>query len=321
MDLEEQTLRYYLKVFSFTIVLILIFLFIYAYNILNKNIELNNNPLNINKGESLEEIIIKNINNYSLLDIDIVKSYLKINNLINSNLIHYGDFIVPKDSSFLDFINIISKPSNLLIKLTIIEGWSQKKLNLELSKYFKDSYPIPYADIIADTYYFEKNSDYNLFIEQIRRNKASYFKKYKNNKLFSNFNQNEIMIIGSLLEKEGLDNEDKALVSSVIFNRLNKNMKLQIDATVIYSITNGNYDLDRKLLLNDLKIDHPFNTYIYNGLPPSPISYVGMKTLDILFENYNSDFLFYFFNNSLNRHIFSKTFKEHKEKLNEFRSK
>ncbi len=98
-------------------------------------------------------------------------------------------------------------------------------------------------------------------------------------------------------------------------------MKLQIDATVIYSITDGNYDLDRKLLINDLKIDHPFNTYIYKGLPPSPISYVGKKTLDILFENYNSDFLFYFFNNSLNRHIFSKTFKEHKEKLNEFRSK
>ena len=164
MDLEEQTLRYYLKVFSFTIVLILIFLFIYAYNILNKNIELKNNPLNINKGESLEEIIIKNVNNYSLLDIDIVKSFFKINNLISSSLIHYGDFNVPKDSSFLDFINIISKPSNLLIKLTIIEGWSQKKLNLELSKYFKDFYPIPYADIIADTYYFEKSSDYNLFI-------------------------------------------------------------------------------------------------------------------------------------------------------------
>ncbi len=193
--MEEQTLRYYLKVFSFTLFLILLFLFIYAYNILNKNIELKNNPLSIDKGESLEEIIIKNINNYSLLDINIVKSYLKINNLIKSNLIHYGDFNVPKNSSYLDFINIISKSSNLLTKITIIEGWSQKKLNLELSKYFRDYYPIPYADIIADTYYFEKNSDYNLFIEQIKKNKASYFNKYKNNKLLTNFNQSEIMII------------------------------------------------------------------------------------------------------------------------------
>ena len=92
-----------------------------------------------------------------------------------------------------------------------------------------------------------------------------------------------IMIIGSLLEKEGFDQKDKRLISSVIYNRLNKKMKLQIDATVIFAITNGKYDLNRKLLRSDLKINHPFNTYIYNGLPPEPISYVGKKTLDILF--------------------------------------
>ena len=131
----------------------------------------------------------------------------------------------------------------------------------------------------------------------------------------------EIMIIGSLLEKEGLDLEDKRKISSVIFNRLKKKMKLQIDATVLYSITNGDYELDRKLLLSDLKFDHPYNTYIYKGLPPEPISYVGKKTLDIIFENNKTDFLFYFFNNSLKRHIFSNNFAEHKKKLNEFRNK
>ena len=85
------------------------------------------------------------------------------------------------------------------------------------------------------------------------------------------------MIIGSLLEKEGLDEEDKKQISSVIFNRLDRKMKLQIDATVLFAITNGKYDLDRKLLRSDLKINHPFNTYIYKGLPPEPISYVGKK--------------------------------------------
>ena len=65
------------------------------------------------------------------------------------------------------------------------------------------------------------------------------------------------MIIGSIIEKEGLDREDKKKISSVIFNRLNKNMKLQIDATVIYAITKGGYNLKRKLLFKDLKFDHP----------------------------------------------------------------
>ena len=98
-------------------------------------------------------------------------------------------------------------------------------------------------------------------------------------------------------------------------------MKLQIDASVIFAVTNGNYELKRKLLLSDLKINHPYNTYLHHGLPPKPISYVGKETLDIIFENYKTDFLFYFFNNSLNRHIFSKTYSEHKKKLNEYRYK
>ena len=129
------------------------------------------------------------------------------------------------------------------------------------------------------------------------------------------------MIIGSLIEKEGLDEVDKSKIASVIFNRIDNNMKLQIDATVLYSLTNGNYDLGRKLLISDLKVNHTFNTYINYGLPPEPIAYVGKKTLDIIFENKKTDFLFYFFNNSLNKHIFSKTYEEHKNKLNEYRNK
>ena len=121
------------------------------------------------------------------------------------------------------------------------------------------------------------------------------------------------------MEKEGLDKQDMKKIYSVILNRLNKKMKLQIDATVLYSITNGEYNLNRKLLISDLKVKNPYNTYFYKGLPPEPISYVGKKTLDIVFENYKSDFLFYFFNKSLNRHVFSTNYKEHITKLNEYR--
>ena len=97
-------------------------------------------------------------------------------------------------------------------------------------------------------------------------------------------------------------------------------MKLQIDATVLYAITNGDFKLSRRLLLSDLKIKHPYNTYVIDGLPPTPISYVGRQTLDIIFENYQTDFLFYFFNKSLNSHIFSKNYEEHRYKLNEYRN-
>ena len=98
-------------------------------------------------------------------------------------------------------------------------------------------------------------------------------------------------------------------------------MKLQIDATVIYSLTTGKYNLDRKLTYKDLKIKNRYNTYYIYGLPPSPISYVGLKTIELIFENYKSNYLFYFYNKYENKHIYSMKYKEHLQKLNEYRSK
>ena len=319
--MEEQILRYYLKAFSFTFLIFTFLLLFYALYLFNKEIKIKNNPISINKGDGIEEVLKNNILDVKFLEITFIKMYIKINRFINNKFFHYGDFNIKSGSSIIDFLKIISKPSNVLFKITIVEGWSQNQLDFELSKYFTNFNTIPYQDIIADTYYLNKNSDFDFFLNKLENLKTNYFKKHINNELNDKFNVNELMIIGSLLEKEGLDEEDKKQISSVIFNRLDKKMKLQIDATVLFAITNGKYDINRKLLRSDLKINHPFNTYIYNGLPPEPISYVGKKTLDILFENNKNDFLFYFFNYSLNKHIFSKSFKEHKKKLYEYRKK
>ena len=66
---------------------------------------------------------------------------------------------------------------------------------------------------------------------------------------------------------------------------------------------------------------HPFNTYHIKGLPTGMIGIVNTKTIEIVLENYKTDFLYYFFNHNENQHIYSKTFKDHKEKLNEYRKK
>ena len=319
MDLEEQTLHYYLKVFSLLFLIILSLLYLYIHNILNKKVNLNNNLIKIEKGEKTKDIFHNNINNLSILEIEIINFYIKINNIINNNFIHYGEFKINNNATFIELINIFSQPSNVLKKITIVEGWSQKQLDIELSKYFNNFKSIPYKDIIADTYFIKNNGDFNFFYEKLKKIKKNYFKEFEKNKLLLKFSNKEIKIIGSLMEKEGLDKQDMKKIYSVIQNRLNKKMKLQIDATVLYSITNGEYNLNRKLLISDLKVKNPYNTYLYKGLPPEPISYVGKKTLDIVFENYKSDFLFYFYNKSLKRHVFSTNYKEHITKLNEYR--
>ena len=319
--MEEQTLRYYIKIFSILFIFIFIIFFSYFYILLNKNISFTKDQFVIEKGEKLEQVLKNNVKNLSIIDINLIKMYYRINNLVNKKFIHYGEFSNENLNSLIEFLNLIFEPGNVLNKITIVEGWSSNNLKNEFSKYFKNPIYIPYENIIADTYYFDKHTSFDTFIKNIYGINKLYFDRFKKSELLKKYSQKEIMVIGSLIEKEGFDTEDKKMISSVIFNRLNKNMKLQIDATVLYAITNGKYDLKRKLLLSDLKIKHPYNTYFIHGLPPKPISYVGKKTLDLIFENYKSDFLFYFYNNSLKKHIFSKTYNEHKKKLSDYRNK
>ena len=320
MDLEEQTLLYYLKVFNIFLISIIIFSLIYCSYILNKKIDLTTIYFEIEKNEKIENIISKNIKNLSSIESLITVYYFKINSILFKKFIHFGNFKIDYKISTLDLFNIISKPGNVLNKITIVEGWSQKELMNELSKYFKDAQLIPYENIIADTYFFQKNIKFKTFVNHLQNSKKRYLLKFKNKTILNIYTLDEIMIIGSLIEKEGLDNEDKTKISSVIFNRLNNKMKLQIDATVLYAMTNGEYNLNRKLLISDLSFNHLYNTYKYYGLPPGPISYVGKNTLDIIFQNHKTEFLFYFFNNSLNKHIFSKSYKDHIKKLHEYRN-
>ena len=259
--MEEQILRYYIKIFSFLFIFIFIIFLVYFYILLNKNILFTQDQFSIEKGEKLEQVIKNNIKNLSIIDINLIKIYYRINNIINKKFIHYGEFNNENLNSLIEFLNLIYEPGNVLNKITIVEGWSSNNLKNEFLKYFKNPIHIPYENIIADTYYFDKNTSFDTFIKDIYRINKLYFDSYKNSELLNKYSQKEIMVIGSLIEKEGFDTEDKKMISSVIFNRLNKNMKLQIDATVLYAITNGKYDLKRKLLLSDLKIEHPYNIF------------------------------------------------------------
>ena len=186
---------------------------------------------------------------------------------------------------------------------------------------FGSSIKIDYQDILADTYKYKSTDTLDTIIRLMHKNKNQLFNNYDSNKLLNEYSINDIMTIASLVEREGINDNDKRLISSVIFNRLNKNMKLQIDASTIFSVTRGKFKFARKLKHNDLRINDIYNTYFIYGLPPNPICYVGRKTIEIVLENYKSEFLYYFFNNELNKHIFTKSYQEHINKLNKYRQK
>ena len=126
----------------------------------------------------------------------------------------------------------------------------------------------------------------------------------------------EIITIASMVEKEGRLREEKPLIAGVIYNRLRNNMLLQMDATIQYALEQRQ-DI---ILYSDLRLDSYYNTYQYPGLPPGPIASPGDNALDAALNPEDTDYLFYFALED-GSHSFSRTYGEHRRKLQEFRER
>jgi UPF0755 protein len=117
----------------------------------------------------------------------------------------------------------------------------------------------------------------------------------------------EALVIGSLIEWEAGTDGDRPIIASVIHNRLDEPMRLQIDATVIYAL---GYNPGR-VLGEHLKIDSPYNTYGIDGLPPTPIGTVSTASLEAAVNPVQSDYLFYVLGHEDGSHVFAATYAEH----------
>lgn len=118
----------------------------------------------------------------------------------------------------------------------------------------------------------------------------------------------EVLIAASLIEREARLREEQAVISSVIRNRLAIDMRLQIDATVLYAL--GEHK-DR-VLKSDLEVDSPWNTYRNTGLPPTPISGAGAAAVEAAANPEQTDFLYYVVvDPETGRHEFTRTLEEH----------
>jgi UPF0755 protein len=117
----------------------------------------------------------------------------------------------------------------------------------------------------------------------------------------------EIIIIASMIEAEAKVPQDRPLIASVIYNRLEANMKLEIDATVLYARGNPG---DRKLSPSDLQLASPYNTYVNAGLPPTPIGSVSDASLRAAMAPADTTFLYYVLAGKDGHHAFSSTYEE-----------
>lgn len=117
----------------------------------------------------------------------------------------------------------------------------------------------------------------------------------------------EALIAASLIEKEAYLNSERALIASVLINRLRQGMLLQFDPTVIYGMAERYVG---KIHKENLREDTPYNTYVHKGLPPTPIAIPSMASIDAALHPAQTEYL-YFVAKGDGSHQFSKTLSEH----------
>jgi UPF0755 protein len=120
----------------------------------------------------------------------------------------------------------------------------------------------------------------------------------------------EALILASIIEKETSVPDERRQVASVFVNRLNRGMRLQTDPTVIYGVTNGRGVLGRGIRQSELRDENPWNTYVIDGLPPTPIANPGRAAIEAAVNPDTTPYIF-FVADGTGGHAFSETLEEH----------
>jgi len=172
--------------------------------------------------------------------------------------------------------------------------------------------------LFPDTYFFSGQESPGQIIERMVANFRVQLPEGTPQRLLAlNLDLNGLVALASIVEWECMIPSEARVISSVYHNRLRKGMLLQADPTVAYALGKG----PSRLFFSDLKVDSPYNTYLYEGLPPGAINNPGKRSLEAALNPAQTPYLFFVAQGD-GTHAFTSTFNDHlqaKEKLDELR--
>lgn len=293
-------------------------------------------------GKILEE-------NGIIKDANIFKYYVKFNNISGFQAGNYQfspAMTLEEITASLQTGKIILEP---IFHITIPEGYTLEQIAERIAKHtehteeeilktmddpnFIKELQRKYPDLLTDeifderlrhplegylfpaTYpFYEENPSIEYIIETMLKQTRTVIQPYKAMLDEMDMKVHELLTFSSLVEKEAPKEEDRRLIASVFYNRLEIDMPLQTDPTVAYAI--GQH-LERTLD-EHLAVDSPFNTYKYKGLPPGPIANSGKTSIIAVLDPAESDYLYFLAEYGTDTVHYSKTLAEHEEKAKKY---
>jgi len=310
----------------------LVILFLVTIGMMTREVEYKQSLVDIKKG-STTETIARNLKESKLIRSEIIfRALSKLNRY--DGTYRYGVVEIESDMTFDEMAKVLQKGglATNVKRFTIPEGYTIDEMIDKLEKenvinrenflaalngnydyeFLKDERNRTYkleGYLFPDTYeIYENASEKDIIVKMLNRFDRMYKEEYKLRAKELGYTFDEIVTIASIIEKEVKKKDERKIVSGIIYNRLNINMKLEMCSTVQYLIE----EKRSRLLFADLEIDSPYNTYMYAGLPKGPVGNPGEEAIKAALFPQANDYLF-FTRKSIEtgEHHFSTTLEEH----------
>lgn len=234
-----------------------------------------------------------------------------------------GEYAIPSGASPQRVMEILIEGKAIVYKLTLPEGLTTAMALDLVSKHVSlqgqvTRMPAEGA-LLPETYIFNRGMSRDALIERMEKDHAAVidelWEKRAPNLPIST--KEEAVILASIVEKETGVAHERPRVASVFVNRLRKGMKLQSDPTIIYGLTKG-VPLGRGIRQSELDKATPYNTYVINGLPPTPIANPGRDAIAAVLNPADTEDLF-FVADGTGGHVFASTLAEHDRNVQNWR--
>lgn len=237
-----------------------------------------------------------------------------------------GEYRIEAHASMRQIMDLLRSGKSILYSITFPEGLTVREIFDRLAADDKLSGPLPdplppEGSIMPDTYKFTRGTSRQEIVDKMRA-----ADKRVVDRIWSGrdpdlpiTSKQEMVVLASIVEKETGQPGERPHVASVFMNRLRKGMRLQSDPTVIYGLFGGEgKPTDRPLYQSDLEKKTPYNTYLVNGLPPTPISNPGRASLEAVANPLKTKDL-YFVADGTGGHVFAATLAEHNANVRRWR--